>query len=213
MGAPVLFGLLRVSPPREDLRLHLGTAAVLALALSQILALIFAIPRAEPGPGRFRVLPSSPHRPMLVASIGASSLCWCLLQLVEHPDLLALAGALSGALALWVADRWRRDPLWGTWFEVSNEVLRVHVPGGEGWSVPLSRAIAVHRRARDGSFLLETPWPERNLFVPTPKAHARYVVSDHAALLAELLRVVPLVEATRAGRAPPPGQGAHARGA
>lgn len=194
LWAPLLLWLARLSPPLDGLRLHAATATALALLSAQALSALFQVPIAAPGPGRYRVLPSAPHRPMLIAAIGASSLGWGLWRAADGPDLVSVAAMLSGMLSLAIAGRSRLDPLWGTWMELAGDGLRVRCPGATDWSVPLASVRALHVRPRDQSFLVLTPWPERDVFVPTPAARARYRVTDHAELLAALSERAPVVE-------------------
>jgi hypothetical protein len=164
------------------------TAVLLSLLGVQILATLFTIGVAPPAQGRYRVVPSSPHRPMLVAAVGLSSATWSLARLLDGPDLLGVMGCVSGAFALSVAHRATRDTLWETWLEISGEALRVHCPRGSNWSVPLDAQSAIHLRPRDGSFVVVTPWPDRDVFVPSAGAHARYRVTDQEELLRALAR-------------------------
>lgn len=195
LWAPILLWLTAWVPPRDGLTAHVLTATLLSLIVASALRNLFVVPAAAPGPGRYRVLPTSPHRPLLIASLGTSSAAWGAWRLsVEGADALGLCALSSGAVALWSAARWRADPLWGTWLEVAGEVLRVHCPRAGDWSVPLAQAIAVHHRVVDDSFLLETPWPERDVFVPSPRARARYLVTDHQSLFRALSERVPVRE-------------------
>lgn len=194
MWAPLLLWLTWIVPPQDTLRLHALTAGALAVIGAQVLGLYFSLPLARPAPGRYRVLPSSPHRPMLVASVGVASVGWGLWRLLDGPDGVGVAGAFSGGLAFALALRSRADPLWGTWMELAGEVLRVHCPRASDWSVPLTHARAIHIRPQDGSFILLTPWPERDVFIPSARARARYMVTDSQSLLVELARRVPIQE-------------------
>ena len=194
LWAPLLLWLTRLSAPVDGLRLHAATATALALLTAQALSVLFQMPVAVAGPGRYRVLPSAPHRPLLVASIGFSSLAWGLWRLGDGLDLVAVAAMMSGALSVFMATRSRLDPLWGTWMELSGDGLRVRCPSATDWSVPLGQVRALHVRPKDRSFLVLTPWPERDVFVPTPEARARYRVTDHAELLAALAERAPVVE-------------------
>ncbi len=197
LWAPGMLWLAHLSPPRGDMRLHAATAAALALIGAQVLSGVFVLPVAEPSPARFRVVPSSPNRPMLVAAVGVSSVGWSLARLLSGIDLNAVVGIVCGALALAVALRSRADPIWGTWLELVGEVLRVHCPRASDWSVPLAQAREIHLRPRDRSFLLLTPWPERDVFVPSGAALSRFVVTDHERLLRELAQLVPVKETPR----------------
>lgn len=195
LWAPIVLWLTLWVPPGDGLHLHMLTATLLALILAQALRTLFVVPFAPPGPGRYRVLPTAPHRPLLIASLGTSSLAWGAWRIASSGfDVVSLTALSSGLLALWLAARWTADPLWGTWLELVDEVLRVHCPRAGDWSVPLGQARAVHRRPSDGSFLIETPWPERDVFVPSPSARARYLVTDHQALFERLAAQVPVQE-------------------
>lgn len=192
LWAPALLWLTRIWPRSDDLRPHIVTALVLSALGVQILVTLFTIEVAPPARGRYRVVPSSPHRPMLVAAVGLSSATWSLARLLDGPDLLGVTGCVSGAFALSVARRACRDALWETWMEISGEALRVHCPRGSNWSVPLDVQSAIHLRPRDGSFVVVTPWPERDVFVPSAGAHVRYRVTDQQELLAALSRRLPV---------------------
>lgn len=193
LWAPLLLWLVWWVAPVDSLRIHLATATALALLGSAALHNLFALPTAAAAPGRYRVVPAAPHRPMLVAAIGVSSLGWGGWRAVSSEgDALMFSALCSGAVALWVALRRRADPLWGTWMEIHDEVLRVHCPRGGDWAVPLSHARTLHLRQQDGSFLLETPWPERDVFVPSPSARARYAITDHQEFFERLARLVPV---------------------
>lgn len=192
LWAPTLLWLTRIWPHVGDLRMLALAAVALALLGVQILAGLFRIEVAPPARGRYRVVPSSPHRPMLVAAVGLSSATWSLARLLEGPDLLGFTGCVSGAFALALAGRASKDTLWETWLEISGEALRVHCPRGSNWSVPLDGRSSVHLRPRDGSFVVVTPWPERDVFVPSAGAHARYHVTEQDALLGELAHRLPV---------------------
>lgn len=194
LWAPMLLWLTWLQAPVDGLRLHAATATALALVTAQALGNLFHLPVAAASPGRFRVLPSAPNRPMLVSAVGLSSLGWGAWRLTQGLDIVAIAAIFSGALSLFMAVRARHDALWGTWMELTADALRVRCPQGEDWSVPLGQVRAVHVRPRDRSFLVLTPWPERDVFVPTPEARARYRVTDHARLLEALAERAPLVD-------------------
>lgn len=199
LWAPIFLWLVAWSPPADSLRLHGATATALALISAEILHLRFSLPIAIPSPGRFRVLPASPGRPALTAAVGLSSMGWGAWRAHTLGDGVALLVLAMGGLALWLAGRWRRDPLWGTWLEVADEVLSVHSPAQGVWRVPLGYALVLHRRPQDGSFLLETPWPERDVFAPSPLSHARYHISDHQQLFQRIAAVVPVTETPMLG--------------
>lgn len=195
LWAPLLLWLVWWSTPVDTLRVHLLTSLVLALIGAGVLRTLFVLPSAPPGKGRYRVVPRAPFRPMLVAAIGVSSLGWAGWRTVVLPlDVMTFTAVASGSVALWVAIRGRADPLWGTWMELVGDVLHVHCPRAEDWTVPLSHARTLHRRTQDGSFLLETPWQERDVFVPSPAARARYAVSNHEELFALLAARIPVEE-------------------
>lgn len=185
---PALSWLTRIRPHPDDLRASALTALLLAALGTQILATLFTIRVAAPARGHYRVVPSSPHRPMLVAAVGLSTATWSLSRLLDGATPLGVMGCASGAFALSLAHRATRDTLWETWLEISGEALRVHCPRGSNWSVPLDGQSAVHLRPRDGSFVVVTPWPDRDVFVPSAGAHARYRVTDQQELLHALAR-------------------------
>ena len=197
LWAPLLLWLLRLRPPEQGMGLHAATALLLALIAASALRTVCNLPQAAPAPGRYRVVPTAPHRPLLVCSVGISSLAWGVWRAeVLGADLLSLLALSSGGMALWLARRQVSDPIWGTWMELAPEALQVHCPRGEDWSVPLCYARALRRRPRDGSFLLETLWPERDVFVPSPAARARYSVSNHLDLFDRLAASVPVTDTT-----------------
>lgn len=194
LWAPVLLALLGLAPPEGTWRLHAITAGVLAFILARILAILFAVPVAEAAPGRYRVLPASPSRPMLTATIGVTCVAWSLLRVERITELSALLGCFCGGVSLAMALRLRADPIWGTWMEIGGDVLRVHASEERGFSVPLGQAREIRLRPSDRSFVLVTPWEDRDLFVPSARSRSRFRVSDHERLFSELARRVPVHE-------------------
>ena len=195
LWAPALLWLTAWRPPEEGLGVHFAAATALAVIGAAALRSLFTLPEAADAPGRHRVLPSRPHRPMLVSAAGFALIAWGAWRgMAENPDIVALSAISSGGVALWLSMRWRADPLWGTWIELVDDTLRVHCPRAQDWTIPLSHARAVHLRTRDGSFLLETPWPERDILVPSRRARARYYITGHRDLLGHLTGRVPIRE-------------------
>lgn len=207
---PIVLGLTALAPvaSKGSAWPHVLAGTALAFIVSHALSVIFLLPVASDAPGRHRVVPSAPHRPMLVTAVGLGAMGWGVWALARSGgsladiDFVALAALPAGALACWIGLHWARDALWGTWLEVSGDALRVHCPRAEGWSVPLGRIITLHVRPRDQSFVVEAPQPERDVFVPTRHSGARFYVTGAADLFARLaerapIRETPLLSTTR----------------
>jgi len=200
LWGPLLLWMTVLVPAGPDtgglpLRLHAGVALLLALIGAQIVRQLFTLPVAAGGPGRFRVVPARPGRPFLMATAGVACGFFGLWSLwTGSSDLVALGALPSGLLSIWLARQVCTDPVWGTWLEISGDALRVHCPRAEDWSVPLSRIVQVRLRPSDRSYLVRTPWPERDVFVPSSAARARYAISNHEALLGLLAERAPVEE-------------------
>lgn len=163
--------------------LHGLTALVLSLIVEHVLTTVFWIPVAQAASGRHRVLPRSPHLAVHGAALGLGLVAYGLWvwSSGESPGVAVVAVGV-GACWLWGARFFRRLPLWGGWFEVHDGLLSLQGTTRD-YSVPVGQVRAVHRRTRDGSFWIETPWEARNTLVPTRGAQGRYWVEDAEALL------------------------------
>jgi len=187
LWAPIVLVLTVVHPTEgRPPPLHGLTALVLALIAEHLLCVLFWIPVATPASGRHRVLPRWPSRGVHAAALGVALAAWAAWNLAarEAPGLAALA-VIAGLLSLWGARYIRRQALWGGWFEVNDGLLSLQGTS-QDYAVPVGQIRAVHRRQRDGSYWIETPWPDRNSLVLTRGAQGRYWIEDAEAMLSLL---------------------------
>ncbi len=194
---PLLLWLTTLSPIGADgeQALHLGAATALALIAARVLAILFRIPIAPPAPGRHRVLPRRPQVPLLLAAAGTACVLWSLWAAQRGAlDWGSLAALPTGLFATLFARRTQADPLWGSWMALEGDALRLSTPHGEGSALPISAIVRLHLRPRDRSFYVESSRPERDVFVPTEAAGARYSVSGAEALFQALSERVPVQE-------------------
>jgi len=187
LWAPILLVLTVLSPTAGRPSPQYGlTALALALIAERVLRVLFFLPTALRARGRYRVLPRRPSLAVLFGALG--------LSLVGYGGWLGvqrgltgavIASLLSAALSVMGAWRYRRWAMWGGWLEVRDGLVSVEGTRRD-YTVPLGQIRAVHHRERDGSYWIETPWPERNTLVLTPAALGRYWIEDAEDLLNDL---------------------------
>ncbi len=192
LWAPLLLLLTALQPTEgRPPPLHGLTALVLSLIAEHLLVTVFWIPVAMKARGRHRVVPRWPYTPVHAAALGLALFAWAVWQLatLDRPGI-GLSAVLAGGLCLLGARYLRRLTLWGGWFELHDGLLTLQGTDTD-YAVPVGQIRAVHRRMRDGSYWIETPWEERNSLVLTRGAQGRYWIEDAE----ELLRVLaPAVE-------------------
>jgi hypothetical protein len=184
LWAPIVLVLTVIQPTSgRPTPLHGVTALVLALILEHMLYGLFCIPVANSAHGRHRVLPRARHGGVHAAAlaVGMWSYASWTLDTRGSPVIAGLT-ILSGLVFLFGARAFRKQSLWGGWFEVHDGMLVLRGTASD-YSVPLGQILTVHRRERDGSFWIETPWIERNSLVLTPGARGRYWIEEAEDLL------------------------------
>ncbi len=195
LWAPIVLILTVVQPTEgRPPPLHGLTALVLALITEQVLCTVFWIPIAAAARGRHRVVPRWPARAVHAAALGFALWAWGAWNLTLR-DASGTAGLALGAgcLSFLAAFYFRRLVLWGGWFEVHDGMLTLQGTSTD-YVVPVGQILAVHRRERDGSYWVETPWERRNSLVLTPEAQGRYWIEDADDLLRGLAPAVEVRE-------------------
>ena len=197
LWAPTLLWLTVAVPIGDELpAAHVVTASALAFVLERILHLRFTLGAATAADGRFRVLPRRPQGAQLRAAVALAVLGFSGWRAARFgagwQEWLALPAA---GLIFWGAGRLRADPIWGTWFELDQGLL--HVKGTrKSYAVPIGQVLRLRYRPRDGSFLVQTPWPERDALVLSRSARGRYLVEGAEQLFAALAEHCDVEEAS-----------------
>lgn len=187
LWAPTLLWLTVSVPVEGGLPLlHLVTASALAFVLERILHVRYALRTAPAADGRYRVLPRNPQGAQLRAAMASAVLgyaAWRALRFgASWLEWLALPAA---GLIFWGAGRMRADPIWGSWLEVRDGILHVHGMH-RSYTVPVGQVLRLRYRERDGSFLVQTPWPDRDTLVLSAAARGRYLVEGASELFGQL---------------------------
>lgn len=195
LWAPIVLVLTVIQPTAaRPPPLYGLTALALALIAERLLRTLFWIPVATRAHGRHRVVPRWPYRGVHAAALGLALWAWAGWNLFnrEAPGVASLA-LIAGGVCFLAARYFRRLAIWGGWFEVHNGLLTLQGTHTD-FAVPVGQICAVHRRERDGSFWIETPWEDRNSLVLTRSAQGRYWIEDAEVLLRMLAPAVEVRE-------------------
>ncbi len=192
LWAPLALWLMVIEPVEGSLPTsHALAASALVVVGERLLQLRYELGAALPAQDRFRVVPRHPRSAQVSASVALSLVAFATWRSTTlDPQWTEWAAGPAGVVLLWMAERRRRDPIWGTWLELERGLLRVGSPAGS-YEVATGQIRSLRYRERDGSFLVTTPWPERDMLVLTARARRRYVVERAAELFAALAEQCP----------------------